>query len=207
MKTLIKFWMPILGIVVLFASCSKNEAPVVKEQFDWKSELNKLSQQDKQLMHDYFSADDYNYKAGADKMAAFVSSSGFGIFKNLEFDENWNIVSGELGSLIVDTDSKDFVRKNTDGTYSVSYKSSTATLTYDNFSTGAAYSGNDANGGINYTGDLIDLGFIQLLFFNPEYNAVSIHGTGKVSDSDEEYTMLFKWIINKNQSQVDFELK
>lgn len=206
MKNLIKSWMPILGVVILFSACSKTDIPVVKQSIDLKTELNALSIEQKQDLYNAFNVDDSKYKNGAEKMVPFMTNQGFGILKDLVFDENFNFVSGQIASINVATTSNDFIRKNTDGTYSVHYSSNAADMEYEDFGTGDYYSGSDGKAAINYTGELLDFGFFKFIAFGSQNNAVVIHGAGKVSDDDSEHTLIFKWQSNKNQNNTTFSL-
>ena len=132
-----------------------------------------------------------NLKSGAQFIPAFWTPDGFGLGEDWVFDENWNLIGGEIAFFTTELDEDDFYRLNPDSTISVHINSNTAYAEYYKFNPDLTYDyawGQNANMTMNYTGGWVIFTFewegvtytFQFVDIGSEPNATVWHGAGKV---------------------------
>ena len=159
-----------------------------------------------------------NQMRGAQFIPAYVSSEGFGIFKDLVVDFStfpFTFISGEGAFFSINSlGPNEFYRLNPDSTVSVHRSSNTASADYVNFGTGVEYTGNRCSMGANYTGPVssFEVPFPPYIFYfinMGETNAFSFRGAGTVrlNGTDAAKTLTARTIgTTSGHSSVDFDL-
>jgi len=130
-----------------------------------------------------------NLKSGAEFIVPFFDGELFGVGKSIKYDENYNIISGELAFFFAPYGKNDFYRQNPDGTVSVQLASSTGDAFYQNFNNGYFNaSGENFNIRMKYTGTVIEESFewdgviytFKFIDTQNNPNAIIWNATGKV---------------------------
>jgi hypothetical protein len=206
-------------------SCQKSESDLEPSAVDNQPQSNVLSPISNEVVKHAIAAymkdqqEKGNLKSGAQFIPAFWTWDGFGIGEDWVFDENWNLIGGEIAYFSTELDEDDFYRLNPDSTVSVHINSNTAYAEYVKFNPDFTYDlawGQNAHITMNYTGEWLIFSFewegvtytFQFVDAGSEPNAVVWHGAGKVqfNGTGPKRNLLAHLTANQGWSNVKFNV-